>query len=64
MKLAYDPQTDSPYIELRPKSGREVSQVSGDILVDLDEAGNPVGVDIQHASARYLPGRLRNFSNP
>jgi uncharacterized protein YuzE len=63
MKLAYYPETDSLYIELRAKSGHEVSQVAEDILVDLDEAGNPVGVDIQHASRQISTKALEDLLN-
>ena len=50
MKLAYYPETDSLYIELRSVPSVETVEVSEGILLDLDARGQPVGLDIDHAS--------------
>ena len=50
MKLHYDPETDSLYIELAPRPGADAVEVSDGVVLDLDAAGLPVGIDIQHAS--------------
>ena len=50
MKLHYDPETDSLYIDLSDRSGADVREVVDGLLVDLDADGHPVGIDIQHAS--------------
>ena len=51
MKLHYYPETDSLYVELKAGPGVETREVSSGINVDLDAAGNAVGLDIDHASA-------------
>ena len=50
MKFSYYPETDSLYIELSSRPGASVREVSDNVVVDLDEAGQVVGLDIQHAS--------------
>ena len=52
MKLHYYPETDSLYIELRDRPGADVREVSDGVIVDLDDEGNPVGIDIDGASRR------------
>jgi uncharacterized protein YuzE len=52
MKLHYYPETDSLYIELRDRPGADVREVGQGIVVDVDEDGNPVGIDIDGASQR------------
>ena len=52
MKLSYYPETDSLYISFKDKPGADVVPVSDGVVVDVDESGRPVGVDIhQGASA-------------
>ena len=53
MKLLYDPDTDSLYIDLNAKPGADVLEIVEGLIVDIDEEGQPVGIDIQHAS-RHL----------
>jgi uncharacterized protein YuzE len=50
MKLHYDPDTDSLYIDLNSKAGCDAQEVIEGMVVDLDADGRPVGIDIQHAS--------------
>ena len=52
MKLQYCPESDSLYIELEPEPGVEVQEVADGLNVDLDEAGEVVGLDIDRASLR------------
>lgn len=49
MKINYDPQTNSLYIDLSDKSGVESEVVTDNFVVDFGEDGEPVGFDIQHA---------------
>ncbi|MGH3145569.1 MAG: DUF2283 domain-containing protein [Rubrobacter sp.] len=53
MKISYYPDTDSLYVELSEKPGADVVQISDDVVVDVDEDGNPVGIDIS-AGAREI----------
>ncbi|HTV66168.1 MAG TPA: DUF2283 domain-containing protein [Bryocella sp.] len=50
MKLHYYPETDSLYIDLKDKPGSDSREVADGLVIDLDSAGQVVGIDIQHAS--------------
>ena len=52
MKLHYYPETDSLYIELKPEASVDSLEISDGIVLDVDAAGNPVGIDIDGASRR------------
>jgi len=52
MKLHYYPETDSLYIELKPEASVDSLEMSDGIILDVDAAGNPVGIDIDGASRR------------
>ena len=64
MKLHYYPETDSLYIELRSGPGTDVQEVGDGIVVDLDEEGNPVGIDIDGASRRLDLSTLELIAFP
>ena len=50
MRFSYDSETDSLYVHLTEAPGADVVEVADDVVADLDEAGQIVGLDIQHAS--------------
>lgn len=50
MKLSYDAETDSLYIELKAGPGVETIRVAEGLMADVDAAGEIVGFDIHHAS--------------
>lgn len=50
MKLQYHPDTDSHYIDLNARPGADAQEVVDGLVVDVDDQGRPVGIDIQHAS--------------
>jgi uncharacterized protein YuzE len=50
MKLHYDPNTDSLYIDLNARPGADAREIVDGLVVDFDAEGRPVGIDIQHAS--------------
>jgi uncharacterized protein YuzE len=52
MKLHYYPETDSLYIDLKDKPGADSREVVEGLVLDFDEAGNVVGIDIDHASQK------------
>jgi uncharacterized protein YuzE len=52
MRLEYFPDTDTLYIELRQGSGADAQEVSEDIVLDFNEAGEVIGIEIEHASRR------------
>lgn len=49
MKLQYYPETDSLYIEFKPGPGAETLVVN-DVNIDIDDDGEIIGLDIDHAS--------------
>ncbi len=50
MKLHYDPETDSLYIDFNDRAGVDVLEITDGLVIDVDADGRPVGIDIQHAS--------------
>ena len=51
MKFHYYPETDSLYIELSSNPSAESMEVARGVVLDFDEAGQLVGLDIDHASS-------------
>lgn len=64
MKLHYYPETDSLYIELKDGAGAETRVVADGVNLDLDEDGDPVGLDIDNASKRLDLTSLEAVSLP
>lgn len=58
MKFNYDPDTDSLYIDLSEKASVDSQEVSPDIVLDFDDEGHLVGIDIQHASQSVNLSRI------
>jgi uncharacterized protein YuzE len=52
MKLSYHPDTDSLYIDLSERSSVESREISAGVVLDYDEDGNLVGIDIDNASKK------------
>ena len=52
MKVEYDVTTDSMYISLNEGVSAESEEVTDGVVLDFDDAGKVVGIDIQHASQR------------
>lgn len=50
MKLSYDRETDSLYVLLADRPGADAIEVAPGVVADLDEQGELVGIDIDHAS--------------
>lgn len=52
MKLHYYKDTDSLYIDLSAAVSADSREIADGLVVDFDDAGIVVGIDIQHASER------------
>jgi len=50
MKIQYFPEDDVIYIELSDKGSAESEEVLSGIVIDFDENGVPVGIEISNAS--------------
>lgn len=64
MKLHYYPETDSLYIDLAAVASCDSKEISEDLVVDFDEHGRIVGLDIQHASERMDLSRIETEHLP
>ena len=52
MKLNYYADTDSLYIDLSEQTSGESREISEGVVLDYDESGNLVGIDIDNASTK------------
>jgi len=52
VSMTYYPETDSLYVDLSSKTSVESQEVSPGVVLDYDEDGNLVGIDIDQASAK------------
>ena len=64
MKLHYYPETDSLYIELKDTPGIEAREIIEGLVVDLDAAGNVVGLDIDRASQKLDLSKVETIALP
>jgi uncharacterized protein YuzE len=67
MRLNYYPETDSLYIDLSERASVESKEISEGVILDYDENGKLVGIDIDNASNKIdlkkltlskLPGKI------
>ncbi len=58
MKLNYYADTDSLYIDLAEKASAESVEVSAGVVLDYDDSGNLVGIDIDNASKKLALGEV------
>lgn len=64
MKFHYYPDTDSLYIDLSERASVDSREVSPGVVLDFDEAGHLVGIDIDRASEHVNLSRLEAESLP
>jgi len=50
VKLSYFPETDSLYIDLADRPSADSEEIADGIVLDYDENGHLVGIDIDNAS--------------
>ena len=71
MKINYYPDTDSIYIDLSSKTSIESTEISEGVVLDYDENGKLVGIDIDNASNKLdltemilnnLPAKVHKLS--
>jgi uncharacterized protein YuzE len=51
MRVKYFPDTDTAHLEFTDRPVRETKEISENIYVDLDDAGNLVSMTVEHARA-------------
>lgn len=64
MKLHYYPETDSLYIELNERPSSDSHEVADGVVANFDDAGNIVGLDIDHASQKLDLRSLETVALP
>jgi uncharacterized protein YuzE len=64
MKFHYYPETDSLYIDLAEKASVESLEVAPGVVLDFDEEGHLVGIDIDRASQVVNLSRLEATALP
>jgi uncharacterized protein YuzE len=64
MKLNYYPETDSLYIDLSEKKSVDSKEIAEGVVVDFDESGLIVGIDIDRASKIVDLKKLESDSLP
>ncbi len=64
MKIRYDKQTDSLYIELVERPSVESREVASGLVADFDAQGRVIGLDIEHASTMLDLTKLETDSMP
>ena len=64
MKLNYYPETDSLYIDLSEKKSVESKEIANGVVIDFDENGKIVGIDIDKASKIVNLQKLESESMP
>ena len=64
MKLHYYPETDSLYIDLKGTPGTQTREIGDGIVADLDDSGNVVGLDIEHASTTLDLSTIETIALP
>lgn len=52
MRLSYDSETDSLYVHFSERPGSSAREVADGVVIDVDERGIIVGMDIEDASTR------------
>ena len=64
MKILYYPDINSLSIVLNAKPGADVLEIVDGLIVDIDDEGLPVGIDIQHASRHLDLSTLKTQALP
>jgi uncharacterized protein YuzE len=52
MKITYFKDTDTAFIQLQDKPVFETREISDNVLIDVDEAGNLVSMTVEHAKEK------------
>lgn len=58
MKIEYFPETDSLYIELADRLGFDTREIEEGIVVDIDDKGHAIDIDIDQASKHMSLNKL------
>jgi uncharacterized protein YuzE len=59
VKALYDPETDILYLHFMDGTAEEVIEAGDNVIVELDEKGRIMGIEIWNASKRGVMEELR-----
>ena len=62
MKLEYDRQADAIYIRLRDAEIATTRELDDHVIIDLDEGGRMVGIELLFVSDYLRPEDLESFT--
>ena len=62
MRIIYDEKVDALYIRLKESEYYESDEIKEGVILDYDEQGNIIGIEILDASEYLLPDELANVS--
>ena len=62
MRITYDPEVDILLVTLADAEADKGAEITPGVVIDYDEHGNPIGLEIQHASERYRKEDLLRLS--
>lgn len=60
MKFEYDPEADAAYLQIAEGKVHETIDITDGLIVDLDEEGHPLGIEVLSVIARgaKVKGRI------
>ncbi|MBI4287875.1 MAG: DUF2283 domain-containing protein [Chloroflexi bacterium] len=61
MKLTVDPEADALYLKLKEGKVAKTEELADGIIVDLDEAGAVLGIEVLWLSDRVAPETLASL---
>lgn len=62
MKIEYSKDTDALYVYFREMNVSKTKEIEEGVLVDLDDKGHLIGIEILDASKRLTPQELSNVN--
>ena len=62
MRIRYDEKMDALYIRFRESKYSESDEIKDGFILDFDENGNVIGIEILDASSYILPSELSSIN--
>ncbi|MFZ0428699.1 MAG: DUF2283 domain-containing protein [Acidobacteriota bacterium] len=62
MRIEYDREVDALYIRIQEKEVAQSKEVSDDVVLDLDERGRIIGLEVLDATQHYSLSDIFNLS--
>ena len=62
MKITYDKNADAMYVELSNKKFSKCKEIDKSTILDLDEEGNVIGIELLFVTKRFPQGIPLNIA--